>query len=93
MNKRIKELAEQAKQYAREQMAHPMDSELFSASVFQEKFAELLIDETVNVVCNVRVSAIADFEINDRKELNKFLVSTSSVAMIDAVDKHFGVEK
>lgn len=47
MNARIKELAEQAKQYAREQMAHPMDPELFSASVFQEKFAELIVEECI----------------------------------------------
>lgn len=56
-------------------------------------FAELILKETVNVVCNVRMNAIADFEIGDRKELNRFLLDTSSVAMIHAVDKHFGIEE
>lgn len=45
MNERIKKLGEQAKQYAREQMAHPMDRNLFSAAVFEAKFAELIIKE------------------------------------------------
>lgn len=48
MNERIQALAEQAKQYAREQMAHPMDPNLFSAAVFQEKFAELIIQECLD---------------------------------------------
>jgi len=45
MNSKIKELAEQAKQYARAQMNHSMNSNFFSAPVFEQKFAELIIEE------------------------------------------------
>jgi hypothetical protein len=38
----MKELAEQAKQYAKKQMNHPIADGVFSAAVFQEKFAELV---------------------------------------------------
>lgn len=53
MNKLVNSLAEDAKKYARECMAHTMHSDLFSAKVFQEKFAELLIEECRNVVAEV----------------------------------------
>lgn len=49
MNERIKELAEQAKQYAREQMAHPMNPMIFSEDVFQQKFAKAIIRECANI--------------------------------------------
>ena len=52
MNKKVKARAEQAKQYAREQFNHPGDSRLFSAAVFQEKFAELVVKETMRVVAD-----------------------------------------
>ena len=51
MNERIRKLAEQAKQYAREQMDHSMDPLMFSAEVFQTKFAELIIRECA-LQCN-----------------------------------------
>jgi hypothetical protein len=47
MNNRIEKLAFEAKQFARAQMAHPMDPAIFSASVFEKKFAELIIKETL----------------------------------------------
>ena len=49
LNTQIEKLANQAKQYAREQMAHSMDPLIFSASVFQQKFAELIIQECVQM--------------------------------------------
>ena len=92
MTPRIKELAEQAKQFAREQMAHPIMPELFSANVFQQKFAELIINETLSVACDTRTNAVAEFEIGNRKDLYKFLVGSSSAAMVEAVKKHFEVK-
>lgn len=50
MNQKIDELAERAKLYAREQMSHNIEPGLFSASVFQEKFAELIIEECRSIV-------------------------------------------
>lgn len=41
-SERIRELAEEAKAYARQQFSHAMDSRLFSAQVFEKKFAELV---------------------------------------------------
>ena len=52
LNTQIEKLANQAKQYARDQMSHSMDPLIFSASVFQQKFAELIIQECV--VCAQR---------------------------------------
>lgn len=49
MNSKIKELAEQAKQYARAQMNHSMNSNFFSAPVFEQKFAELIIEECAGI--------------------------------------------
>lgn len=49
MNERIEELAEQAKKFARKQMAHTMDPKLFYAKDFERKFAELIIKECMEV--------------------------------------------
>lgn len=43
MNQRIQAIAAEAKQYARDQMNHNMMPELFSAAVFEQRYAELLI--------------------------------------------------
>lgn len=50
MNERIRELAEQAKQFARDQMAHAKKPYLFSAEVFEQKFAELIVQECINTL-------------------------------------------
>lgn len=49
MNRNLEELSKQAKQYAREQMGHTMDPLLFSAEVFQQKFAELIVKECARI--------------------------------------------
>lgn len=79
MNERIKEIAEQAKQYARERMAHTMNPMLFSAEVFQEKFAELIVRECI------QVAGPEDSYVDEW-----FKAKTDSVAKIK---QHFGVEE
>ena len=49
MNPKIARLARQAKEFAIEQMGHEFVPTLFSAVVFQQKFAELIIAECANV--------------------------------------------
>lgn len=49
MNERIRKLADQAKQYAREQLDHSMEPLMFSADVFQTKFAQLIIRECAKI--------------------------------------------
>jgi len=46
---RKKKLIEEAKQFAREQMAHPMEPMLFSAEVFQNKLVELVVRECMMI--------------------------------------------
>jgi hypothetical protein len=57
-----------------------------------EQFAKLVVAKTLDTVCNARVDAIANFEISGRQDLNKFLVATSSVAMVSAVNECFGID-
>lgn len=52
MNERIQKLVEQAKQYARERMSHPMNPSLYSADTFQRKFAELIVRECIKELEN-----------------------------------------
>ena len=83
MNEKIKALAEEAKQYAREQMAHPMAPEVFSAEVFQQRFAELIVKE-----CIERCEDIGS-------DLHSKGSCTGDGALKCAVDlkKHFGVKE
>jgi hypothetical protein len=50
MNDKTKKLVAQAKQFAQEKMAHPMEPTLFSAEVFQNKLIELVVEDFKNVV-------------------------------------------
>ena len=43
MNEKFQALAAEAKQYARECMAHTMIPDMFSTAVFEQRFAELLV--------------------------------------------------
>jgi hypothetical protein len=47
MNNLIEDLAAKAKVYAQEQFGHTMNPMLFSAAVFQKKFAELIVRECI----------------------------------------------
>ena len=51
MNQRIQELAEQAKCYADENSAHYLQNPHW-IETFEEKFAELIVKETMQVVAN-----------------------------------------
>ena len=93
MNNRIKELIEQATTVEKGPMVfgpNPYNSEIVTFN--KEKFAELIINETMAVVYDTRVHAITKFESEDRKNLNEFMVTTSCSAYTDAVDKHFGIK-
>ena len=54
MNERIQELAKQAKEYAKKQTSHTMIPDLYSARVFEEKFAELIVQECMNICDEVQ---------------------------------------
>lgn len=87
MNKRIKALYEQA----HVTLATPMLNEQYQA-FSAEKFAQLIILETLGVVCDVRTTARAEFEISNRTDLDKFIVNGSSARMVNAVNEHFGIK-
>jgi hypothetical protein len=88
MNERIKQLAEQAKQYAREVMAHPMDPTLFSADVFQQKFAELIVQECIKKCEFVATMAAVT---NDDDEMSRKCEATANSCSI-MIKQHFGVK-
>ena len=58
-----------------------------------EKFALLIIQETLGVVCNVRMNARAAFEVSNRTDLDKFIGEGSTACMIDAVNDYFGIKQ
>lgn len=76
MNPRIRELAEQARQYAREQMSHANKPYLFSADVFEEKFALLIVEECISM-CRTAVGN-ADY-------------NTGRLHCLENIKEHFGV--
>lgn len=80
MNKIIEEFAVQAKKFAIEQLGHPHDPTLFSARVFQEKFAELIVKECGAQVFNT--------ELDDCCSDSDVLCAVSF-----KLKKHFGVEE
>lgn len=80
MNERVRELADQAKAYAREQMGHTTNTGLFSARVFEDKFAELIVLECAEQA--------EDFYRN-------FEVTDGECVELEAgyiIKKHFGVQ-
>jgi hypothetical protein len=80
MNERIRQLAEQATEYANEQ------NELHGVGyviTFKEKFAELIVKECVELV-----SATRDLAIEDGWNVDEAM-STA----INDIEEHFGVEE
>ena len=77
MNKRIKQLAEQATTYIEPVLGHSGEGWVFD----KEKFAELIVQDCVDILSTYRVKII--FE--DGIEYN-------CVHPIQAIQKHFGVE-
>jgi len=53
MNERIKQLAEQAKQYAEDEQNNPL--KIYTLDCFNEKFAELIVQECAGLVDHVRM--------------------------------------
>lgn len=82
MNERIQELAEHAKQFARDQMAHSKKPYLFSTSVFEEKFAELIIQKCISQIALIGVSNFGNEDI-------MWTVETA----IASIDTHFGIKE
>lgn len=83
MNKLVEEFAVQAKKFAIEQMGHPHDPTLFSARVFQEKFAELIVNECITACSN-------------HKDVESFGIYPIRVAMVteacrNNIKEHFGL--
>ena len=78
MNERIRELAEQAENYAAEQ------NDKFGVSykkTYNEKFAELIVQECSSIL---RKEADSNWEGREERLLN---------AMANWIEKHFGVEQ
>jgi hypothetical protein len=61
MNERIKQLAEQAKQYAEDEQNNPL--KIYTLDCFNEKFAELLFNE----IANTAVISDGMFTGNERR--------------------------
>ena len=91
MNERIQALAEQARKYARDYVAdckhygHYMEHNELEVK-FEEKFAELIVRECVQVC-----EPILDEPYEDMTEFGKGLVEGQDVA-IERIKEHFGVE-
>ena len=82
MNKRIRELAEQAKCYADENNAHYLQNPHW-IKTFEEKFAELIIKECAKV-CEKQVAGAVGTYAG---------VHNNAVgACIKGIKEHFGVE-
>ena len=96
MNERIKELAEQAKQYARDQFAHTMEPGLFSADVFQEKFAELIIQDCVTTIINEGKKIADSLPVVDRSNFTKVAeqvgMANSALSYSVRIKEHFGLK-
>jgi len=82
MNKRIKQLAEQATTYI-EPTSDSGEGWIFD----KEKFAELIVRECVQVC-----EPILDEPYEDMTEFGKGLVEGQDVA-VEKIKQHFGVEK
>lgn len=73
MNDRTKELAKQAKTYARKQMNHTMVTNLFSAEVFEQKFAELIVQECISEIQHKSVELLdTEFHLHYQERLKKY---------------------
>jgi len=82
MNERIRELAEQAREYAATR--HPVSNITLSVNsdLFEQKFAELLIQECAQACINMG----NDYEIKSAGQYQAELFAF-------AIKKHFGVEQ
>ena len=85
MNYRIRELAEQATEYATTR--HPVSNIalVVNSDVFKEKFAELIVQECIQVIQN------KSYDVNDKCWNSTWEAGLWTAE--DAVRQHFGVEE
>ena len=92
MNERIRELAEQAERLAEDELAHleRVHNRLYSFTegreIYNQKFAELIVEECANV--------IADDEL--AKDCDTFMMDAYAKGMrysAHLIREHFGVEE
>jgi hypothetical protein len=78
MNERIRELAEQAREFATTR--HPVSNIVLSVNSekFEEKFAELIVQECIEVA---------------NKNRTVMEIKTNTHLTADAIKEHFGVEE
>ena len=82
MNERIKELTEQARQYAENKQNDPL--RVYTLDVFTEKFAELIVRE-----CLAKCDKYAGGGAGSEWDLGAMY---SAEAIGDEIREHFGVE-
>ena len=97
MNERIRELSKQAGDYVNETYTGPVrsktpgkiweDGHVGWHTQFNQKFAELLIQQCINVC-----EPVLDEPYEDMSEFGKGLVEGQDVA-VEKIKKHFGVEE
>ena len=87
MNERIRQLAEQAREFATTR--HPVSNIVLSVNSekFEEKFAELIVKECGNWF-NSRLVVEPDYGIEHRIERNRAVVG-----VMKEFNQHFGVEE
>ncbi len=89
MNERIRELAEQAREYATTR--HPVSNIILSVNsdLFEQKFAELIVRECARIA---RATPCPDFDEHVKEQLGHTWDMAASEAGREIV-KHFGIEK
>jgi hypothetical protein len=96
MNERIKEFAKQAEQYALDK-ANEGDDEDYDYSFdddFQEKFAELIVRECIELAMNERLRYSSyDKQADWAKQLMMLHCATSMDNYKILLQEHFGVEE
>ena len=80
MNEKIKQLAEQAKQYAEDEQNNPL--KIYTLDCFNEKFAELIVRE-----CAEQSMSIG------RYNTPSGITPDLAIAIAVGLKKHFGVEE
>lgn len=96
MSGRIKQLAEQARQKAREQFddGNPMHAGLFSAEKFQEIFAELIVGDCLSQIKALRDSKLEDAARNNGRSSDfAFGVVTACDDLDEDIRNHFGFKE
>jgi hypothetical protein len=98
MNERIKELAVQAKKYARDYVedckhyGYYMEHNEFEVR-FEQKFAELIVRECMNIADGQK-KQVEDMEVFNEQDANWNRARIQqSQQIVDKIKEHFGVEE